>query len=511
MKKENIARFYYVMIFLVSPLYMSHGFLDILDAKAYAVWLSVAATSVIALYALVMNSLKKDKDVPPKPVKETVTDFFKCLDITDICVMVFGVVCIISALISDEVKEAFTGELAWHVGALMLVALGIMYFLTSRTMKMELIPLYVIIAGGFIIMVIGLLNNLWIDPLGAMATTDEYWKDTYTSTVGNVNTYSGYLSMVVPVAMMLFVLEKRVAVKIALGIVLVAGYMSMFLTHAGSLFVGLGVPAVVLVWFCLQDKDRYMGLLINGILCAVSGYAARAFIMLRPEIRLDKVSPWLLGHKVDVIIGAASFVLLLIHLALDNRMKDELQGKILRLVSRLYLIPVACAVIFAVYYTVKNWDYYFLNRRGLIWTIAFDIFKDGFLENWLFGNGTGLLDEYVGSWIVTINECYGGPYFLRHAHNDFVEYLAMTGILGFASFTGMFIHSFVKYIRRPHEDDVKFVLESCAVLGIVGYMAQAMLNGPHPLTTAMLFALFAISRGVTIGEGLFNKNRTGRG
>nr|MCR5101108.1 hypothetical protein [Butyrivibrio sp.] len=92
-------------------------------------------------------------------------------------------------------------------------------------------------------------------------------------------------------------------------------------------------------------------------------------------------------------------------------------------------------------------------------------------------------------------EAYGAFYFLENLHNDVLEYLITTGVIGAISYLGIYIYIIVDFIKTIIRNKDVSPNKCYAMVGLIGYIAQSILNGPHPLLTAIYFTLLAIYRG----------------
>ncbi len=493
--KRTAAQIYFLLILMIAPLYMTRGFRRILDDKATIVWVSIAV-GLALFFALMVKEFIVAVKVGSfkKAITNSAVTKGESHKLIDIFLFIFGAVCLVSSLCSEYKYEALTGAGAWHVGGAMLAALILMYFLTSEKKEDDIVPFFGMMIGGTITMILAILNDLWIDPLGALESVDINWRNHYTSTIGNTNQFCGYLSIILPIMVIIFVSSENGFKRTAAAIVLFLGYLNMFLTHADSIYIGVGIGYVFIIAFSLKKAGRYMGLLINGILFGVAGFATKVIILYRPEIKLDTVSPILLGHNVHVIVGVTSFVLLLIHMALELKYKAEDIEKMMGYVLVVYIVLMVLALIGVIIYSVSNFNMNFLNRRGLLWYIAVTTFWDNELPQQLIGIGPGCIDEISRDFYFEIVEAYGDFYFLDNAHNDVIEYLLTTGIIGAVSYLGIYLYIIIDFIKGVFKNTDAKGVRVYASIGIIGYIAQSIMNGPHPLTTAMFFVLLAIYR-----------------
>lgn len=503
--KHTAARIYFILILAIAPLYISNGYEDIIGSKTYFVWLSIvigAVLSVIVFIKWVKDSA--GKRTLAEDLRAVVSQFISSLGLMDVLVFVFAITCLISSCMSGYVREAFTGSMAWSVGGALLIALSAMYFLTSRQMRCENSYFYAMMIGGFFTMIIAILNDLWIDPLHIMVD-NIYWKDHFTSTIGNINQFSGYLSIIIITMVMMFVVSGNGFKRAAAAIVLFFGYLNMFLTHADSIYVGVGFGYLFVIAYTLRNYKRYMGLLINGVLFGLAGFFAKVIILYRPEIRLDDISPILLANNVHLIIGGICFVLLLIHMALEFRLSEEQLKRLFGKAFIAYSALVVIGLIVGLVYTIKIYDMNFLNRRGFLWYVGVYQFLDNETFQQIFGIGPGLVDTISQNFFFEIEELYGEFYFLENLHNDVMEYLLTTGLVGCISYLGIYLIIIKDFIVKLYKNEDFNGISAYAIIALIAYIAQSIMNGPHPLMTAMYFALLAIYRGTVIEERHTNK------
>lgn len=496
LNKQNAARVYFFMVLMAAPLYFTNGFNDILRDKTYFVWLSIVIAfglSIMLFFKWLFDSIKEKK--LDYNFWEAIRGYLRKANILDAFVTIFGIVCIISSILSEYRKEAFSGSMAWGVGGAMLFAFCFLYLIYSRFMKSEYSYFLGMMLGGAFAMVIAVLNDLWIDPLHTMADVNVFWKDHFTSTIGNIDQFSGYLAIIIPMMVMMFVISESGFKRTAAAIVLFFAYLNMFLTHADSIYIGVGIGYLFIIGFCLRDKKRFMGLVINGILFCVAGFAARVIILYRPEIRLDDISPILLKYNVHMIIGAACFCLLLLQMFLELKLSETKINAILGVLFKVYVVLAIIFVMAVIVLSAMHYDMSFLNRRGLLWYISLYAFADADTLQQIIGIGPGCVDTIAENFYFEIEEAYGQFYFLDNLHNDVLEYLVTTGLLGALSYAGIYVYVIVDYIKGVFTNKEIRPNQYYAMIGLIGYMAQSILNGPHPLMVAIFFVLLTIYRG----------------
>ena len=108
----------------------------------------------------------------------------------------------------------------------------------------------------------------------------------------------------------------------------------------------------------------------------------------------------------------------------------------------------------------------------------------------LFGYGQESLlsimqGRYYDEMLMVTNKVYD------NAHNELLQYLVTTGLLGMVSYIGLFISSVIYIFKRAN----KRVIANVCIVAMVGYFAQAIINISQPITTPFFFIFMALGLG----------------
>lgn len=486
--REGVIGFYTLAILGVLPLFFWNDYDDILWAKTLCFWITAAISLVLLLVPFchwLFTDRKKGSEI---------RRFCHGIDILDIAVAAFGIFSILASVFSEWKVDAWTGRTGWYVGGAMLAMVCLFYFLVSRGRKSDQRYTFVLIGAAFLVMLFGILNDFWLDPLSMTERVNIYWRDTFTSTIGNVNQFAAYLSILVPFISMFFVCETQPFYKTIAAIVLFPCYLNLFLTHADGIYIGVGIGMLAVLLYSLQSPARYLSFLLNGVWFGVAGWVTTILLQLFPKIAMDDVSPILLGHHAHFIVGGASFALILLHMFVELKADEKKIARFLRVMSFILLCVLLLAFVTVVVWLIVNFNPMILNRRGTIWTIALEVYADGEWKDKLIGLGPCCLDHNAVDYAYEIVESYGAYYTLENAHNDVIEYLVTTGALGCASYVLIFGTVGVRFLKNLFHPQKASDETTFLSVALIGYAAQALLYGPHPLTTAICFLLLAIYR-----------------
>ena len=232
---------------------------------------------------------------------------------------------------------------------------------------------------------------------------------------------------------MLFVSSTNGFKRTVTAIVLFFCHINLFLSDNYSIYICVSFGYIFVIGYCLKRTSRYTGLLINGMMFGIAGYVTQVLLLYRHEKYLDDFSPILLKYNVHLIIGGICFVLLLIQLWLELKISERRLNRMLQKVFRDYWIFALIGILGVVIYFICHFDMNSLNRKDFFFNICF-----------------------LGMYVLLTKDCVS------------------------------------RIISR--EDFSK--ASSIALMGLIGYIGQSVINGPHPLMTAMYFALLAIYRNV---------------
>ena len=496
---QDAVKFYWIMLFAVAPIYLPHGYVRALNDKTFIIWLAVILTGISGGCISVgrLFSRSKAKHLMARDFPRVISDLSHSFVPLDLAVASFGIVVFLSSLLSSWRKASFTGEKCWNVGGLLLMALCGLYFYCSRSLKREKLPWVLFLFSGLVVTIFGILNDLSVAPAFLTADMDPLWYRNYTSTIGNVNTYCGWLAMLLPILIVWFVGSKNSLTRLLVTIGLFLCYLNLFLTHADSLYFSAGLTLLATAVWCTKSEKRLVGWIINMGLLGLTGCVAALMVRLHTDLYLDEITPRLLKFHLPLLILLCSIAATAGYLYAAIRYSDKRRKKLLHglFLGSLGIFGIGLLIILA--YLVSHFDRDFLNRRGLLWEIAFRAFLEGGFREKLFGLGPGNIDEFALTYRHLIVRHYDGIYQIENAHNDLMEYLATTGLLGFCAYGAIYVTVTVDIVRRLIARKKISVRLVWAYAGLFGYMTQSFLNGPHPLTTATFFALLSLYRAET--------------
>lgn len=398
---------------------------------------------------------------------KSVSDGFISLKRTplDIPIVLFLLANIITTVFSIDTHTSIFGHYSrFHGGLLSTISYILLFYaLVAFFDKEKLIRLLkILLLSGAIVAIYALLQHptpLFRNPDGSFRGIDAgYWKQDAQSrafsTLGHPNWLAAFIAMIIPLAFAFLVIVKRTWEKLLFTILLITYFLAFTFTYSRGGTVGLAITVFTL---------------IAGFIIAFRKQIIK-FILARNYLNLVK---FLLPPKIGffilvVLIGWAATVLFF-----GNAFTTR---------------GVNLNAIFAENDTQLASAGSETGRiRLIIWRGAYDVFK----SSPIIGSG---LETFAYSYYqfrpAEHNLTSEWTFLYNKAHNEFVNYLATTGIVGFATylfFIITFIYIVLVYLNQNTGNWKKIFIISASA-GYTGYLAQNVF-GFSVVAIALLFFL----------------------
>lgn len=134
----------------------------------------------------------------------------KSMSVGDWAMIAFWLCNVISWLLCKDWKwEAFWGTSGRYNGVFLMTIYMAVYFLVTRFFKLKQWYLDAFLAVGIFVCVFGITDYFQMDVLGFKVNMVDAQKALYTSTFGNINTYTIYVAALMAISMILFTQEKN--------------------------------------------------------------------------------------------------------------------------------------------------------------------------------------------------------------------------------------------------------------------------------------------------------------
>ncbi|MBR1815650.1 MAG: O-antigen ligase family protein [Lachnospiraceae bacterium] len=323
----------------------------------------------------------------------------------------------------------------------------------------------------------------------------------FISTFGNINIFASFVVISLAVFICMYVFTDKLFYRIMSGVIITMGGIVIMIANSDSAYIGM--CAVCFFLFLLAYRQGLLLRFVQGIILMSIGNLC--------VVLLNKYISEVMGKSYDkrggfaqaldrlglALILVVLIVLIYIFMRLVNHFfVEKLEGINKNKVITCILAASAALLITIIiightrHIPAFTFNYKWGTFRGYIWTKSYELFCDAPLMNKLFGYGNGsvktLMNTYYYDEMVAVtNKVYD------NAHNELLQYLLTTGLLGMFSYIGLCVTSFVYILKNSHGRVIAYMCLSA----ILGYFVQGLININQPITTPFMFLFMALGVG----------------
>ena len=522
-----IVGLWLLAMFTIFPLVYNYYYYDILQTKFYTV---VILTVLMILALIVISGFGGGfKNFFDKLHSKGFSAWFKEeFDIWDICITVFMVMTVLSTLFAGQfIRQAVTGENGRYSGLFLISLYVAIYFILSRLFSFSKVYFTVFLAISIPICLFGYTDYFNMDILQFKENIDATQWPIFTSTIGNINTYTAVLAFYIAISGTLFItspLDNGKNNGESVG-KLVFYYLIMLMN-----FIALAMGTSDNGYLTLAAFFGLMPFVAFRSMEGVRRFVLTIFTYLL-GIRIIKLINTVYSDKVLGISGLYDFisdfkyldlviVLLLIaviamyFVAYKNRKNakdNEALLKTLRYIWLGILVIVFLGLIFlgvkinsnvaeatAKYGSLAN--YFVFNDswgtfRGYIWRAAIEEYMKFPLLHKIVGSGPDTFGIYISLLRNGEMQSVTGQIF-DATHNEYIQFLFTLGpIATVAYILGLIIPS-VKALRTKvadFRDPSSLPYLYASAIAVICYATQAVVNLNLPVVTPLLWIFFGLT------------------
>ena len=524
---SSITSCFIFMLLIFFPLYTHNAYYDILSARYVLYKIIVIAHLVLLLglgiiYCFVdAGSMYHDEPAIIRFFKSFLPqNIKKHIVITDVFFFAFLVVAIISTIGSKFQYESFTGRAGRFQGLQCIIYYFISYILITRTYVYKKWHFDFMLISCVFACIWGFTDFLALDIFGFLRNVQGIQRLMFTSSIGNLNTFTNYTGMGLAVACSLFCREKDIKRTIFYGICVFWCLIGCICGRADNALLSIFAIYAVLPFFAMNNRRGLSRFVIMVALIFVSFM----FIYLTAPLSKDVYFQELRGSFMMTLIKIAPIRFMAIPMTLlavgltyylitktpvydtvnagtdltpldspINAWYKKAWAIFLGLGFLLFLIIIIDFNIthnearIALWSKIPSSNQFIFNddwgtHRGHNWRIAMTNFADFDWFKKLFGYGP---DTYLiiteRSFYQEMIDKYGEIY--DSAHNEYLNYLLCEGLLGLISYLGTFISA----LYLSFNDAKKNPLVLAAFMAVLSYLVQAVVNIAIPITSPILF------------------------
>ncbi len=509
------ATAYLLLIFGLYPFYMKEGYVGIGEGKyEFFLYCSLGALAILLTLALLRGmQIIKERRL----AGEAYLIDWSRLSVTDLLVLLFLGEITISALFSDFGKEAVWGTDGWHIGFVLLACLCGLYLILSRLWDRNRIIWYVSIAASGAVFLLGILDSfsLYVIPLAVREAG-------FISTMGNINWFCGYLSVLAPVGIGMFLYEKQKQQESAAegrrsfkvwgyGIYTVIAFMAGFAQGSNSVFLWFAGLFFLLLWFSVGNSRRMAAWSVLLILWGMSAQLVRLMKRLMPggyNYEENNLCGYFTHSSLSLWIALLAFAasVWLTYRAENNPKQEEDREREKKGRKNLAVLLAAGIFLWVILSVINTWtdvagfienslfqwDQSWGNGRGASLKAGFLAFEKLPFMKKLIGVGPDCFAAYAYSIpeIASGLRDYFGSSRLTNAHNEIVTSLVNIGILG----TLLYVGSLLSFITRCFLAGKKQKQTFLYIAGICVccYMIHNMVSFAQVLNLPFAFLIMAM-------------------
>ena len=493
---EKFTNLYVIGMFTLFPVFMTDKLFNLRKDRLHY----FIGTTIVLLFFIIATYLCGiDK-------KKWVKNIFK-LNVEDFGMLAFLIVSVVSTVLSEYGMEAVTGSEGRDSGLIIMLGYVLCYFVVSRYYKYHKIPYDIFVISSAIIVIIAILHEFYIDPFNLLTEIAENQQNIFISTFGNINIFSCFICVSMPVIAALLVTSKDIPSTVFYGIGISISFMGLLVANSDSGYFGLAAFMSILFVYSCKNAQR----LFNYFLCVfLMLLSCKIFKLLTLVFRenykpLEPIPSFLIfNNKTFILIAVfACLSILFYFVKKKNNEKDFPKAVQITAASLVALSAVSLVSVF-VYFSAfdKTTDlgslakYLRLNdkwgtHRGYAWIRSIILFKTNGIKNMLVGSGPDTFGQIMKKY-------YREDMINRHgsvfdsAHNEFLTYLVTIGALGLISYITVLVSTIIKGIRR-FEYSVGALI---ATLVIISYCAQSIFSLFTPIVTPFLFLFISLCEGI---------------
>ncbi len=533
---SGVISFFLLIIVTVFPLIYDNSYFNILETKYKCFYLSILVMlTVLLVLTIVMlvidlnefkgeHAVKLISGLAPKNWKTTFHP-------ADVAVLVFWMMCLISTLQSEYVYESFWGNEGRYSGLFLITLYVAAYFVISRFWKLQGWMLQAFLIAGLVVCYIGITDYFQLDILHFRGRVKPEQSTIFTSTIGNINTYTAYVALIMGVSAAMFATAKGWLKSTWYYLCMVVSFFAIILGCSDNAYLAIGALFAFLPFLLFQKKEgavRYFAILATfTTVIQCIDYINQAFSDM--VIGLDSLFKILVNFSGLLLVVIVLWVVTgVLWLFLKRGEKAEWNpagkskygtlgdergtgaaenGAAGSLLVRIWLVIVAAAMVlicFALFdanalgngerygslgsYLVFNdsWG----TNRGYIWRKSIEIYQEFPVIHKLFGYGPDtfgiLTTRYFRNEMV---EATGQVF--DSAHNEYLQFLVTIGPIGLTAYLVFLIGSAWRMARNWKKNPY---IIGC-LLAVLCYVVQALVNLNLPIATPLMWVLLAAGVG----------------
>ena len=510
----NIVMLFTVLMLTIFPLYYRNYYSDILIVKYQFCYVLIIAMTAISLILTIGTCITGGKEYVQIQLRRWMKGMsLKNLTWSERMMILFCMIILISTFTSDYFYESFWGNEGRYSGLFLWMLYGLMFAFVSRKLKFKEWLIELFLFFGMAVCLLGIADYFHLDPLGFKENIFEGHRDIFTSTIGNVNSFSAIALLYAGVAMTMFgMITKKDKIRTILYAVCTAiTFLALYTSRSDNAFLGLAAIFAFLPFCLFRTKEgilRYFVLLALFLTCG-KGLAIINAMFPEHVIGMDSISGAIstipnLGYIVIAMWFGIGIIYGHSWMCRLKGKQDSLDGTAHKAVCWIWFgfLSVAVIAVLLLIYDINmgkhmerygslgnyfRWSDDWGTHRGFIWRIALENYMEFSPIHKIFGYGPetfGIITKSNNGYEMITK--YGEIY--DNAHNGFLQYLITIGPIGLFSYIGFLLSSAQIMIKKCKDNPAVMAI----LFAAVGYVAQELVSIDQPVVMPIFLLLLSM-------------------
>lgn len=523
-------------MFTIFPLIYNNRYYDILQAK----YGTVLVLTIIMISAMIMiygfssgftNFLNKLE-------KKGFKDWFREeISFTDRCMMIYIIITVIStSLAYPYVKEAVLGNEGRYSGLILISLYVSIYFIVSRFFAFSKVYFTIFLSIAIPVCIFGYTDYFKMDILKFKRGLSLEQQPVFTSTIGNINTYTAVIAFYIAVAGTLFITTPLKDEKMGKGesiakiifyyIIMFMSFIAIAMGNSDNGYLSLGIFFALMPFVAFQTMEgvrRYV-LTVFSYLVSIKIIAlinaAYGDGVLGISGLYEFISNFKYLNLLIILFGAVAAALYIFAYTKRNEAYDN-EG-LLKALKFGWIGILVLGFLATVYLAISvNGDldagrerygslanYFIFNDdwgtyRGYIWRAAIEEYMKKPVLHRIFGTGPDTFGIYISKARYSEMTHITGQFF-DAAHNEYIQFLFTLGPIATIAYILALIVPSVKALKTKISDlaneNVAPFLYACA-FAVICYGTQAIVNLNLPVVTPFLWIFLSIMVSILRNKG----------
>ncbi|WP_243126761.1 O-antigen ligase family protein [Clostridium sp. HBUAS56010] len=491
-------RVYVIFIGVGLPLFVRNKYFDILISKYYFYCICTITMIIILVICVILQRYKIIQSVD----KDLLNKAFENLTLTDYSVLAFYLITILSTITSDFVFESFWGNEGRFTGLFLITWYVLSYFCVSKFWEFKKNDINIIIAAGIFICLFGITDYFKLDIFKFKAPMVAGQRAIFTSTIGNINTYTAYVGIIVAISTVLFSLSKELKQSVIYYICMVISFFAIIMGVSDNAYLSLASLFCLLPFILFSSKNgmrKYL-IIITTFFTVIQCIDWINLFMGDRVLGIDSAFNMVIGFSGLHYIVIALWAAICIEKAIDTKFgnRDKVYGNTFKCIWIFVMVAVLLGILY-IYYDINilgnstkygGLSAYFVfnddwgTHRGYIWRNAMERFSGLSIFKKIIGFGP----ETFGIFI--LQRTANNPYkeLFDSAHNEYLHLLITVGVAGLTSYLVFIISNILDTLK--HNRNNSYIL--AIAFAVISYSIQAVVNLNLPITTPVFWLLLGI-------------------